>query len=96
MSTFNEGKITVTEKSITIKKFLGSTTIMKDDIRSIDHATGFMNSVAGVLNVILIANMGLGIRQLKGNPTVTIKIKNGKQERFNVHKADYQNFLEAL
>jgi hypothetical protein len=96
MSTFNNGKITVTEKSITIKKLLGSTTIMKEDIERIAHNTGFLNYFAGVLNTLMIANIGLGIRQLKGNPTVTIHTHNGKQERFNVNKADYQKFLETI
>lgn len=96
MEAFTNGKITVTDKSITIKGMLTSSTVMKKDIQSITHSTGLMNKIAGFFNVILISNAGKGIRQMKGDPMVVIKKYNDEVVRFTVPQNDYQKFVESL
>jgi hypothetical protein len=94
MQSFNNGKITINDKSVKINGLLGmSEVIQREDIESV-QAIG--NMFFAIINIVLIVGIYKGYKMISGNKLVTIKKYNGKEVSFWMSSNEVDDFKANL
>ena len=101
--TFNNGKIILTDTSLTVNVFIGGqTTVNRNQIILINYVgdsfafRNFLCYLFGVINLLLIFNFYLGIMQLKGYIKVIASIKNGGEVIFYIPGIEIDDFKKNI
>lgn len=88
----SNGKVIISDKSITIKKFLSSEVIQKHQIKEVEKMGGMINAI---ISAALIITIWRAIPMFQGKYYVTLKTYD-KEFAFWLTKSEYQTLMENL
>lgn len=88
--------ISITDKSITVKKLIGTQTIARRNIDSIEYEKGLFKAIIAVVFIFPMILSPIGtIRLFKGDVCVHLSLYDDEKVSFWLNKVEYKEFIRT-